>query len=68
MALPEPDLLFWRIRVERTMSSVRVRESPFREGTSEWDRRLDDMLDDLENSTNANNNTTTATAIALQQA
>jgi len=49
------------------MSSVRVRESPFREGTSEWDRRLDDMLDDLENSTNANNNTTTATAIALQQ-
>ena len=50
------------------MSSVRVRESPFREGTSEWDRRLDDMLDDLENSTNANSNTTTATAIALQQA
>merc|ERR1712226_1012438 len=34
-----------------------------REGTSEWDRRLDDMLDDLENSTNAN----TTAAIALQQ-
>ena len=27
------------------MSVNRVRESPFRE--SEWDRRLDDMLDDL---------------------
>ena len=48
-----------------TTTIATVRQSPFRE--TEWDRRLDNMLEDLENSAAANSGGTCTTSSTQQQ-
>ena len=48
-----------------TTTIATVRQSPFRE--TEWDRRLDNMLEDLENSAAANSGGASCTTSSMQQ-